>query len=202
APDVLELLPDIRRKELAERLQLTADETARWNDVSRRMYVPFHGDGIISQFEGYERLEELDWERYRLRYGNIQRLELILEAENDSANRYKASKQADVIMLFYLFSADELRRALRAPRIRAGARDDNPQRRLLRSSFVSRLDVVPRGPRMGADARASKRHHGGLPSRNARSGDVARLADEIRFRETDRRELNMLNRNSLFVRQP
>ncbi len=68
-----------------------------------------HDDGIIGQFEGYERLEELDWERYRLRYGNIQRLELILEAENDSANRYKASKQADVIMLFYLFSADELR---------------------------------------------------------------------------------------------
>src|SRR5688572_32953936 len=35
------------------------------------------------------------WERYRLRYGNIQRLDLILEAENDSANRYKLSKQAD-----------------------------------------------------------------------------------------------------------
>jgi alpha,alpha-trehalase len=31
-----------------------------------------------------------------------------LEAENDSPNRYKASKQADVLMLFYLFSADEL----------------------------------------------------------------------------------------------
>src|SRR5690606_6432369 len=109
ALDVLELLPDLRRAELAERLQLTADETARWGDVSRRMYLPFHGDGIISQFEGYERLEELDWERYRLRYGNIQRLELIIEAENDSANRYKASKQADVLMLFYVFSADELR---------------------------------------------------------------------------------------------
>ena len=42
------------------------------------------------------------------RYGNIQRLELILESENDSANRYKVSKQADVLMLFYLFSAEEL----------------------------------------------------------------------------------------------
>ena len=72
------------------------------------MFVPFHGDGIISQFEGYEELAELDWEGYRRRYGNIQRLELILEAENDSANRYKASKQADVLMLFYLFSAEEL----------------------------------------------------------------------------------------------
>jgi trehalose/maltose hydrolase-like predicted phosphorylase len=72
------------------------------------MFVPFHSDGIISQFEGYEKLAELDWEAYHARYGNIQRLELILEAENDSANRYKASKQADVLMLFYLFSADEL----------------------------------------------------------------------------------------------
>jgi trehalose/maltose hydrolase-like predicted phosphorylase len=109
ALDVLELLPDLRRAELAVWLELSPEETARWDEVSRKMYVPFHGDGIISQFEGYEKLQELDWERYRARYGNIQRLELILEAENDSANRYKLSKQADVLMLFYVFSADELR---------------------------------------------------------------------------------------------
>jgi len=108
ARDVLEVLPDVRRAELAERLDLPPEETARWDDISRRMFVPFHGDGIISQFEGYEQLAELDWDGYRRRYGNIQRLDLILEAENDSANRYKASKQADVLMLFYLFSADEL----------------------------------------------------------------------------------------------
>jgi trehalose/maltose hydrolase-like predicted phosphorylase len=106
--EVLKLLPDIRRAELMTQLQLTTDELAHWDDISRRMYVPFHGDGIISQFEGYEQLAELDWERYRMRYGNIQRLELILEAENDSANRYKLSKQADVLMLFYLFSSEEL----------------------------------------------------------------------------------------------
>ena len=108
ALDVLDLLPDIRRAELMTRLGLSADEIARWGDISRRMFVPFHGDGIISQFEGYEKLAELDWEDYRTRYGNIQRLDLILEAENDSANRYKLSKQADVLMLFYLFSAEEL----------------------------------------------------------------------------------------------
>jgi trehalose/maltose hydrolase-like predicted phosphorylase len=105
---VLDLLPVIRRAELVTRLRLSADEIARWNDISRRMVVPFHGDGIISQFEGYENLLELDWETYRARYGNIQRLELILEAENDSANRYKAEKQPDVLMLFYVFSAEEL----------------------------------------------------------------------------------------------
>jgi trehalose/maltose hydrolase-like predicted phosphorylase len=107
ALEVLEVLPDIRRAELMTLLALAPDELARWKDVSCRMYVPFH-DGVVSQFEGYGELEELDWERYRLRYGNIQRLDLILEAENDTANRYKLSKQADVLMLFYLFSAQEL----------------------------------------------------------------------------------------------
>jgi trehalose/maltose hydrolase-like predicted phosphorylase len=108
ALDVLDLLPAIRRAELMTRLGLSAEEIARWGDISRRIFVPFHDDGIISQFEGYEKLAELDWQDYRDRYGNIQRLELILEAENDSANRYKLSKQADVLMLFYLFSAEEL----------------------------------------------------------------------------------------------
>ena len=108
ALEVLDLLPEIRRAELTTRLGLSAEEIARWGDISRRMYVPFHDDGMISQFEGYDKLRELDWEEYRTRYGNIQRLDLILEGENDSTNRYKLSKQADVLMLFYLFSAEEL----------------------------------------------------------------------------------------------
>jgi trehalose 6-phosphate phosphatase len=76
------------------------------------MYVPFHEDGVISQFEGYERLYELDWDAYRRRYGDIRRLDRILELEGDHPNRYRASKQADVLMLLYLFSVDELRELL------------------------------------------------------------------------------------------
>jgi trehalose/maltose hydrolase-like predicted phosphorylase len=108
ALDVLEVLPITRRAELLRSLNITEEETARWEDISHRMFVPFHGDGIISQFEGYEELAELDWSSYRIRYGDIQRLDLILEAESDSANRYQIGKQADVLMLFYLFSAEEL----------------------------------------------------------------------------------------------
>lgn len=108
ALDLLGQLPDQRREALWKELRLSHAEIAHWEDVSRRMYLPFHDDGIISQFEGYERLEELDWDGYRERYGNIQRLDRILEAESDSPNRYKASKQADVLMLFYLLSAEEL----------------------------------------------------------------------------------------------
>ncbi|HET9595578.1 MAG TPA: beta-phosphoglucomutase family hydrolase [Anaeromyxobacteraceae bacterium] len=108
AKEVLDLLSVTRRSELAARVGITSEELARWDEVSRRMFVPFHDGGIISQFHGYERLRELDWDDYRTRYGNIQRLDLILEAEGDTVNRYKASKQADVLMLLYLFSADEL----------------------------------------------------------------------------------------------
>jgi alpha,alpha-trehalase len=106
---VLEILPEDRKNELCETLELEAEELERWRDISRKMRVVFHDDGIISQFEGYGELEEFDWEGYRQKYEDIQRLDRILEAEDDSPNRYKASKQADVLMLFYLFSSEELR---------------------------------------------------------------------------------------------
>jgi trehalose/maltose hydrolase-like predicted phosphorylase len=108
AIEVLDLLPEHRRTELTGKLRLTTTELERWEHISRRMFVPFHGDGVISQFEGYDDLKELDWEDYRARYGDISRLDRILEAENDTTNRYKVSKQADVLMLFYLLSAEEL----------------------------------------------------------------------------------------------
>jgi trehalose/maltose hydrolase-like predicted phosphorylase len=109
AADALDLLPAQSRLELLDTLGLGTDELERWDEIAAKMFVPFHGDGIISQFEGYDHLEELDWERYRERYGDIHRLDRILEAEDDDVNRYKASKQADVLMLFYLLSAHELR---------------------------------------------------------------------------------------------
>ena len=109
ALEAIELLPDIPRQALMERLALKSEELERWEDISRKMRVVFHDDGIISQFEGYDKLKEFDWEGYQKRYGNIQRLDRILEAEGDTPNRYKLSKQADALMLFYLLSADELR---------------------------------------------------------------------------------------------
>ncbi|UXA20569.1 trehalose-phosphatase [Mycobacterium sp. SMC-4] len=107
ALEALERLPLSYRLALLEMLQVDDDDLRRWEDVSRRMFVPFHA-GVISQFEGYADLEELDWDGYRARYADLQRLDRILEAEGSSANNYKVAKQADVLMLFYLFSADEL----------------------------------------------------------------------------------------------
>lgn len=109
ALELIGQLPSDYRHALLDKLALHEAELARWEDVSRKMRVVFHDGGIISQFEGYEHLLEFDWARYREKYGDIQRLDRILEAENDTPNRYKLSKQADVLMLFYLLSADELR---------------------------------------------------------------------------------------------
>jgi trehalose/maltose hydrolase-like predicted phosphorylase len=105
---LLGLLPSSRAEELREQLGIGDDELAVWRDMSRRMFVPFHDEGIISQFEGYADLEELDWDAYRAKYGNIQRLDRILRAEGKDPNRYKVTKQADTVMLFFLFRDEEL----------------------------------------------------------------------------------------------
>jgi alpha,alpha-trehalase len=107
AIDAIELMPLPNRLDLREKLGLTTEELQRWDHISRRMFVPFH-NGVISQFEGYENLAELDWDAYRKRYGNIQRLDRILEAEGYDINQYQAAKQADTLMLMYLLSSDEL----------------------------------------------------------------------------------------------
>ena len=108
ALELLEILPPHHRDELMDELDLTGSDLRRWDHISRRMWVPFNANGTISQFEGWEDLGELDWLTYVERYGDVQRLDRILEAEGDTPNRYKLSKQADVLMLFYLLSDHEL----------------------------------------------------------------------------------------------
>jgi trehalose/maltose hydrolase-like predicted phosphorylase len=110
ALEVLDLLPERRREALRGRIGLTDEEIELWEEMSHRMFVPFHGDGLISQFEGYEDLEELDWDHYREEYGNIQRLDRILRAEGDDPDKYKLTKQADTVLLFFLFPEEELKR--------------------------------------------------------------------------------------------
>ncbi|WP_084965399.1 glycoside hydrolase family 65 protein [Thermoactinospora rubra] len=99
AREVAEMTPD---------LGVSAEELTRWEDITRRMRVDFH-DGVISQFTGYAELPELDWERYR----GVRRLDRAMEADGDDVNHYRASKQADVLMLFYLLTAEELLAILR-----------------------------------------------------------------------------------------
>ena len=108
ALEVMELLGTDCCRDLNDKLGISAEEIDRWKDITRKIFVPFLEEKIILQFEGYEKLQELDWDHYHKEHGKALRLDRILESEGDSCNYYKASKQADVLMLFYLFSADEL----------------------------------------------------------------------------------------------
>ncbi|MFD2515463.1 glycoside hydrolase family 65 protein [Pontibacter locisalis] len=109
ALQVIETIDQSRTEELMNKCSISTDDVERWQHISQRMYVPFIGESdIIAQFEGYEALQEFPWEAYKEKYGEAMRLDRILESENKDVNAYKASKQADVMMLFYLFSSEEL----------------------------------------------------------------------------------------------
>jgi trehalose/maltose hydrolase-like predicted phosphorylase len=108
ALECLDVLPPGRRHELLDTLDIRRADLEKWQHVSRKLRLCWTQDGVLLQFQGYDSLEEFDWSGYRSRYGDISRLDRILEAEGDSTNRYKLSKQADVLMLFQLLTAEEL----------------------------------------------------------------------------------------------
>jgi trehalose/maltose hydrolase-like predicted phosphorylase len=83
---------DLLRAARHGRLRIRADELGHWDRLSRRLRVPFHADGVISQSEGYEHLAEFDSDGYRARYDDIGRFDLILAAEGDSPNNYRLAK--------------------------------------------------------------------------------------------------------------
>lgn len=184
-------LPEYRRDELVERLGLHAGERIRWEHVARKLRVCFH-DGVISQFHRYGDLAELDWDAYRNRYGDIRRLDRILEAEGDTPNRYKASKQADVLMLSYLFSPRELSELLDHMGYRADAAllDRTTRYYLDRTAHGSTLSsvvhawVLARSDRVGSgrflrEALASDSHdiQGGTTAEGIHLGAMAGCLD-------------------------
>ncbi len=109
AADTVRLLQARPDPAAAETLGVSPDELQRWADVAAHLRIVFNADGTLSQFDGYDALDRIDLERYRARYPTSGRLDLVLDAEGDSTNRYQVSKQPDSLMLFYLLSAEELR---------------------------------------------------------------------------------------------
>jgi trehalose/maltose hydrolase-like predicted phosphorylase/ActR/RegA family two-component response regulator len=107
AQQALEILPRRHKRRLFVKLGVNRKELYLWEDISRRMNIVINKEGIVSQFDGYFKLRELNWAAYRQKYGNIQRMDRILKAEGKSPNDYKVAKQADVLMIFYLFTLSE-----------------------------------------------------------------------------------------------
>jgi trehalose/maltose hydrolase-like predicted phosphorylase len=107
AQKILSVLPEDHKTEILKKLRLRKKDFPRWDDITHKMKIIINSEGIISQFDGYFGLKELDWEKYKEKYGNIQRMDRILKAEGQSPDDYKVAKQADALMFFYLVPFSE-----------------------------------------------------------------------------------------------
>ena len=93
-------------KRLKKKIGFTINETKKWQEIRQKLNVVMTENGIISQFDGYMGLKELNWDQYREKYGNIHRMDRILKAEGDSPDAYKVAKQADTLMTYYVLSPE------------------------------------------------------------------------------------------------
>jgi trehalose/maltose hydrolase-like predicted phosphorylase len=99
--EILEKLGSKKSKKILKGIKLDESELDKWHDLAGKMNIIINKEGILSQFDGYFDLKELDWELYREKYGNIYRMDRILKAEGKSPDEYKVSKQADTLQTFY-----------------------------------------------------------------------------------------------------
>jgi len=98
------------REALLIKANISQEDLSKWRGVIEKMTVPMDQNGIIHQFEGYMDLQELDWDEYKKKYGNIHRIDRILKAEGQFSDSYKVAKQADVLMMFYVLNLQELKK--------------------------------------------------------------------------------------------
>ncbi len=100
-PVMLSKMSDASQKEIFSKISLKQTELKLWIEISKNLHLVISDEGIISQYDGYFDLKELDWDYYREKYGNIYRMDRLLKAEGKSADDYKVAKQADTLMTFY-----------------------------------------------------------------------------------------------------
>ena len=110
--DILDHLPESRKKEVLEKLELSGEDLERWDVIRHKLNLHITDEGIVEQFHGYFDLKELDWDAYREKYDDIHRMDRVLKAEGKSPDAYKVSKQADFLMTFYNLGSEEVTRMI------------------------------------------------------------------------------------------
>jgi beta-phosphoglucomutase family hydrolase len=98
--EILELISPAQKTGLLKKLALSSGELDEWMKIASGLNIVIR-DNILAQYDGYFDLQELDWDHYREKFGNIYRLDRLLKAEGKSADDFKVAKQADTLQIFY-----------------------------------------------------------------------------------------------------
>ncbi len=101
ALEILNIIDAESKIEIVRRIDLSKEELTSWKNISDKLNINISDEGIISQYDGYFDLKELDWDAYLKKNESIYRMDRILKAEGKSADNYKVAKQADTLMTFY-----------------------------------------------------------------------------------------------------
>lgn len=104
--ELLSGIEEAKKAILLQRLGFSTEEISGWLEKAGKLNLVISDEGIISQFDGYFDLEEIEFDKYRKLYGNIHRLDRILKAEGKSPDQFKVAKQADTLMLFYVLKPE------------------------------------------------------------------------------------------------
>ncbi len=100
------------RERLMNDLSLSEEDLELWEKIMHGIALHVSDEGVVEQFQGYFGLDELDWEHYRDKYGDIHRLDRILKSEGKSPDDYKLAKQADFLMSFYTLGTADVQHTL------------------------------------------------------------------------------------------
>ena len=98
AQEIIQNISDKYRKELEKKIDINGLEI-RLPQVMEKMYLPEpDGDGIISQFDGFRDLKDVDYSLYK----NKKKVGMIFDDYSfEEINKMRVCKQADLVMLFY-----------------------------------------------------------------------------------------------------
>ncbi len=106
AIEILNILKKYSGNYIIKKNNLETTEIKKWEDIGKKINLIISGDGLISQFDGYFNLKELDWKKYLSKIRKPDRMDRLLKAEKISPDKYKISKQADTLMAFYNLGLD------------------------------------------------------------------------------------------------
>ena len=107
---LLDEMPSDHSKQIRSRLEIEDDEIQLWQDVSTKLFLPIMQNGLLSQFEGFEDLKEFPKGAHDKDFHK--ELKAQLKMHRGYLNDYKLSKQADILMLGFLFSPGEIEKLI------------------------------------------------------------------------------------------